>query len=100
MKTGAELSTLSTVWVALAVLLLASAPAVAQQTTGTPGSPDATTTISNKQLPPPNPPFGGLIKQDAPILLKVGGGWKAQRIRSMTSGLNTGFTKASRTAPA
>ena len=37
----------------------------AQEITGTPGSPDATTTISNKQLPPPNPPFGGLIKQDA-----------------------------------
>ena len=35
------------------------------QTTGTPGSPDATTTISGKQLPPPAPKFGGVIKEDA-----------------------------------
>ena len=31
----------------------------AQQTTGTPGSPGATTTIDGKQLPPPDPKFGG-----------------------------------------
>ena len=31
--------------------MLAAATASAQQTTGTPGSPDATTTISGKQLP-------------------------------------------------
>jgi len=37
----------------------------AQQVTGTLGSPDATTTISGKQLPTPNPPFGGVIKNDA-----------------------------------
>ncbi len=35
------------------------------QTTGTPGSPGATTTISGKQLPPPDPKFGGVIKNDA-----------------------------------
>jgi arylsulfatase A-like enzyme len=35
------------------------------QTTGTPGSPSATTTISGKQLPAPDPKFGGLIKDDA-----------------------------------
>ena len=35
------------------------------QTTGTPGSPGATTTISGKQLPPPAPKFGGVIKEDA-----------------------------------
>ena len=35
------------------------------QTTGTPGSPGATTTISGRQLPPPDPAFGGVIKQDA-----------------------------------
>ena len=35
------------------------------QTTGTPGSPDATTTIKGDQLPPPDPKFGGLIKDDA-----------------------------------
>jgi arylsulfatase len=33
------------------------------QTTGTPGSADATTTISGQQLPPPPPKFGGVIKE-------------------------------------
>ena len=37
----------------------------AQETTGTPGSPGATTTISGEQLPPPDPQFGGVIKDDA-----------------------------------
>ena len=36
-----------------------------QQTTGTPGSPSATTTIDGKQLPPPDPKFGGVIKDTA-----------------------------------
>src|SRR5262245_41906182 len=35
------------------------------QTTGTPGSPGATTTISGKQLPPPDPKFGGVINETA-----------------------------------
>jgi hypothetical protein len=39
---------------------------MAQQITGTPGSPSATTTIGGKQLPPPPPPFGGEIKENAP----------------------------------
>ena len=39
--------------------------ASAQQVTGTLGSPGATTTISDKQLPPPDPKFGGVIKDDA-----------------------------------
>ncbi|KWV53710.1 arylsulfatase [Rhizobium altiplani] len=37
----------------------------AQQVTGTPGSPGATTTITGKQLPSPDPKFGGAIKQKA-----------------------------------
>jgi hypothetical protein len=37
----------------------------ALQTTGVPGSPGATTTITGKQLPPPDPKFGGVIKDDA-----------------------------------
>ena len=37
----------------------------AQQVTGIPGSPSATTTIDGKQLPPPPPKFGGVIKEDA-----------------------------------
>jgi len=44
---------------------LLAAPAMAQQVTGVPGSPDATTTIGGKQLPPPEPKFGGVIKDDA-----------------------------------
>jgi arylsulfatase len=46
-------------------LLLSSAAAVAQEVTGTPGAPNATTTINGKQLPPPDPSFGGEIKNDA-----------------------------------
>ncbi len=39
--------------------------ASAQQVTGVLGSPSATTTISGKQLPPPDPKFGGVIKDSA-----------------------------------
>ncbi len=39
--------------------------ATAQQVTGVPGSPSATTTIDGKQLPPPPAKFGGVIKEDA-----------------------------------
>jgi len=54
-------------WVAAGlVLLLAAVPAPAQQTSGVPGSPSATTTIDGKQLPPPPPKFGGVIKETAP----------------------------------
>ena len=45
-----------------ALLVLAATPAHSQQTTGVPGSPDAATTISGQQLPPPDPKFGGVIK--------------------------------------
>ncbi len=40
-------------------------PVWAQQVTGTPGAPGATTTIDGAQLPPPEPAFGGVIKQKA-----------------------------------
>ncbi|GAU85901.1 arylsulfatase [Bosea sp. BIWAKO-01] len=46
-------------------LCIASVPAGAQQTTGTPGSPDATTTIDGKYLPPPPPTFGGVVNLEA-----------------------------------
>jgi arylsulfatase len=39
------------------------AGANAQQSTGTPGSPSATTTSDGKQLPSPPPKFGGVIKE-------------------------------------
>ena len=50
----------------LAVSLMAIVCSVnAQEVTGKPGSPGATTTISGKQLPAPDPEFGGEIKQGA-----------------------------------
>ncbi len=49
-----------------AVTVAALAPvARAQQITGEPGSPGATTSIDGKQLPAPEPKFGGVIKDDA-----------------------------------
>jgi arylsulfatase A-like enzyme len=50
---------------AVAATLLLSASASAQQINGTPGSPDATTTIDGKQLPAPDAKFGGVITNDA-----------------------------------
>src|SRR6266542_4848639 len=49
------------------VLLVTATSIHAQQiqTTGTAGSPSATTTIDGKQLPPPDPKFGGVIKEKA-----------------------------------
>jgi len=43
----------------------AAEPAAAPVIEGEAGSPSATTTISGKQLPPPDPPFGGVIKENA-----------------------------------
>jgi arylsulfatase len=50
---------------AAAFAMLGAAAAPAQQVTGTLGSPDATTTVSNRQLPAPDAKFGGVIKDDA-----------------------------------
>ena len=50
----------------VACLLLApGVAALAQQITGTPGSPSATTTIPGNQLPAPPPKFGGVINESA-----------------------------------
>jgi arylsulfatase A-like enzyme len=53
----------------LAVLAIGCAcglPAAAQQqTTGTPGSPSATSTVDGQSLPAAPPPFGGVINLDA-----------------------------------
>jgi hypothetical protein len=49
----------------LVAAMLTAAPAVAQQTTGVPGSPDATTTIDGRYLPNPPAPFGGVINMQA-----------------------------------
>src|SRR5262249_51676609 len=49
-----------------ALVVVANAVQAEQiQPTGEPGSPSATTTISGKQLPPPEPKFGGVIKDSA-----------------------------------
>jgi arylsulfatase len=47
------------------LLALGCASALAQQVTGVPGSPGATTTLDGKQLPPADPKFGGVIKEKA-----------------------------------
>src|SRR5215475_2171611 len=46
-----------------ALALLLALPAHAQQITGTPGSPSATTTIDGTQIPPPPQKFGGTIER-------------------------------------
>ena len=52
--------------IAVAGLLAFNSVSVsAQQETGVPGSPGATTTIDGKQLPPSDPAFGGVIKEKA-----------------------------------
>src|SRR5262252_4025174 len=52
-----------------AVVVLVAIPSAAsvsaQQISGTAGSPGATTSISGQQLPPPDPKFGGVIKDGA-----------------------------------
>ena len=58
------------------VLMLHSSGSKAQQVTGEVGSPGATTTITGKQLPPPDPAFGGVIKEKASELTP----WWAPRI--------------------
>ena len=50
---------------AAAVMAVAPSARAQIQTTGTPGSPSATTTIDGKQIPPPPMKFGGVIKEDA-----------------------------------
>ena len=51
--------------VVMVALALAASQTLAQQITGELGSPSATTTIDGKQLPPPDPKFGGVIKEKA-----------------------------------
>jgi arylsulfatase A-like enzyme len=46
-----------------ALMVVASSVRAQIQTTGTPGSPSATTTVSGEQLPAPPGKFGGVIKE-------------------------------------
>jgi len=62
-RTGAR--TLALGFLAIASFFGCGSAAVAQQVTGTLGQADATTTINGKQLPPPPPKFGGVIKETA-----------------------------------
>ena len=48
-----------------AAVLVAASSAPAQQITGTPGSPAATTTVDGRYVPNPPPRFGGVINMDA-----------------------------------
>ncbi|MBL8895436.1 MAG: arylsulfatase [Rhizobiales bacterium] len=47
--------------IALGVCLIGASPGFAQETTGEPGAPDATTTIDGRYLPNPPAPFAGRI---------------------------------------
>jgi hypothetical protein len=62
-----RLGALTALAVALTCLLLSplSSTAQAQETTGVPGSPSATTTIEGNQLPPPPQKFEGKIERNA-----------------------------------
>jgi arylsulfatase A-like enzyme len=48
-----------------AAAMFVALPAPAQEITGTPGSPSATTTLDGRYLPNPPKPFGGVINLDA-----------------------------------
>ena len=48
------------------LMMLSVQEVLAQQTTGTPGSPSSTKAIDGKYLPAPAQPFGGLINMTAP----------------------------------
>ena len=52
-------------FLAAAAVMFVTLPGRAQEITGTPGSPSATTTISGEQLPAPPGKFGGVIKESA-----------------------------------
>jgi arylsulfatase len=60
----------------LLAAILAVTSNAAQQATGVPGSPSATTTVDGKQLPAPPPKFGGVIRESA----KDSTPWWPQRI--------------------
>src|SRR6516165_4905890 len=64
MKEGVMIRATSRQLLAGCVLLaLADTTAQARQTTGTPGSPNATATIPGNQLPAPPPKFGGVMNE-------------------------------------
>ena len=56
---------------ALAIFATTFATGAAEQTTGAPGSPHATATISGKQLPPPDPNAEAKAKAEADAQVKL-----------------------------
>ena len=65
MKTDLRLLLAVAVIVAAVSSGLTALPAMAEQITGVPGSPSATTTINGNQLPPmPDEKFGGKIERN------------------------------------
>ena len=60
-----SLAALAAAGAALALGAGLAGPAAAQQITGTPGSPTATTTVDGRYLPPPPQPFHGEIQLNA-----------------------------------
>ena len=58
-------SLIVTALVFMAAVMLGTVMAAAQQITGVPGSPSATTTIQGDQLPAPQPKFEGKIARNA-----------------------------------
>jgi len=63
MKEGAKIADFlsGTLLIGPLLALLVATPAFAQQITGVPGSPSATTTIQGDQIPAPPQKFGGKI---------------------------------------
>ena len=59
------MKTVADIFLASVLMAFGASLAFAQQTTGVPGSPEATTTLPGNQLPPPDPKFGGVIKEKA-----------------------------------
>jgi arylsulfatase A-like enzyme len=62
LRTGSFTAKISSAFLLPALMIASAFP---QQVTGELGSPSATTTIRGNQLPPPAPPFGGVIKEAA-----------------------------------
>jgi arylsulfatase A-like enzyme len=54
---------ISAVVTSIIALVTIAGSALAQQTSGVPGTPSATTTIDGKQIPAPEPNFGGVINE-------------------------------------
>jgi hypothetical protein len=64
LPTPSTLSSARTLLAACSLLTLATV-APAQEISGTPGSPSATTTLDGRYVPNPPSPFGGVINLDA-----------------------------------